>query len=105
MTLNILISCYNESVKDVQNIFLSPRADVRYIVSHQLSPDYAAAHPGLTADASLQFSGRSDVVYSPFVGKGLSRNRNHCLDVLESILEAETGQSVQDRKTSCRERV
>lgn len=94
MTLNILISCYNESVKDVQNIFLSPRADVRYIVSHQLSPDYAAAHPGLTADASLQFSGRSDVVYSPFVGKGLSQNRNHCLDVLESILEAETGQSV-----------
>lgn len=99
MTLNILISCYNESVTDVRNIFLSPRADVRYIVSHQLSPDYAAAHPGLTADASLQFSGRSDVVYSPFVGKGLSQNRNHCLDVLESILETETGQSVHKADT------
>lgn len=99
MTLNILISCYNESVTDVRNIFLSPRADVRYIVSHQLSPDYAAAHPGLTADASLQFSGRSDVVYSPFVGKGVSQNRNHCLDVLESILETETGQSAHKADT------
>lgn len=99
MTLNILISCYNESVTDVRNIFLSPRADVRYIVSHQLSPDYAAAHPGLTTDVSLQFSGRSDVVYSPFVGKGLSQNRNHCLDVLESILETETGQSVHKADT------
>lgn len=99
MTLNVLISCYNESVTDVRNIFLSPRADVRYIVSHQLSPDYASAHPGLTADVSLQFSGRSDVVYSPFVGKGLSQNRNHCLDVLESFLEAETGQSIHKADT------
>lgn len=99
MTLNILISCYNESVTDVRNIFLSPRADVRYIVSHQLSPDYAAAHPGLPDDASLQFSGRSDVVYSPFVGKGVSQNRNHCLDVLESLLETETGQSVHKADT------
>lgn len=93
MTLNILISCYNESVRDVQNIFLSSRADVRYIVSHQLSPDYAATHSGLTADASLLFSGRSDVVYSPFVGKGVSQNRNHCLDVLESVLESEMRQN------------
>lgn len=86
MKLNVLISCHNDSVSAVPKIFLPPREDVRYIVSHQMSPDYAGAHPELSEETRLAFS-RSDVVYSPFVGKGVSQNRNHCLDVLESVLK------------------
>lgn len=89
MTLNVLISCYNDSVSDVPKIFLPPRADVRYVVSHQMSPDFAAAHPELTADIASSFGQRADVVYSPFVGKGVSQNRNHCLDALRRFLETE----------------
>ncbi len=98
--LNILIACYNESIADVPAILLSPRDDVRYIVSHQMSPDYAAAHPEFIPESpqnlaeSCQLSlepgfapGRRDVVYSSFTGKGISQNRNHCLDVLESVLK------------------
>ncbi len=97
--LNILISCYNDSVADVPKIFLPPRPDVRYIVSHQMSPDFAAAHPEPDADVATLFRRRDDVVYSPFVGKGVSQNRNHCLDALRRFLETEFGShEVTDRK-------
>ena len=88
MTLNILISCYNDSVSDVPEIFLSPRDDVRYIVSHQVSPDYADAHPKLSDEIASAF-GRTDVVYSSFIGRGISRNRNHSLDALVAFLRDE----------------
>ncbi len=88
MTLNILISCYNDSVSDVPEIFLSPRDDIRYIVSHQMSPDYAEAHPELSGEIASAF-GRTDVVYSSFIGRGISRNRNHSLDALVAFLRDE----------------
>ena len=93
MILNVLISCYNDSVSDVPKIFLPPRDEVRYIVSHQMSTDFAAAHPELTADIASSFGQRADVVYSPFVGKGVSQNRNHCLDALRRFLETESSSS------------
>ncbi len=100
MKLNILISCYNESVSDVPKIFLPQRRDVRYIVSHQMSPDYADSHPGIPEETRLAF-GRSDVVYSQFAGKGVSQNRNHCLDVLETVLKA--GKRQNDRRQESEE--
>lgn len=92
MMLNVLISCYDDSVFDAPAIFLSPRDDVRYIVSHQMSRDYADAHPELPEE-TRRLLGRSDIVYSPFVGKGVSQNRNHCLDVLEAVLKAANRQN------------
>ena len=93
-TLNILIACYNDSVAEVPEIFLAQRGDVRYIVSHQMSRDYADDHPELASRISRALD-RSDVVYSAFVGKGLSQNRNRCLDVLADCLKSEfpSGQS------------
>lgn len=86
--LNILISCHNESISDVPKIFLPQRDDVRYVVSHQMSPDYAAVHPTLPEETAASLR-RVDVVYAPFVGIGVSQNRNHCLDALEAVLKNE----------------
>ena len=77
MRLNILISCYNGSVDGVGAMFQPQRDDVRYVVSHQMSEDYAQACPPLSMD-------REDVIYAPFRGRGISRNRNHCLDVVKA---------------------
>lgn len=99
MMLNILISCYNETVGDVPQIFLPERGDVRYLVSHQMSEEYAVSHssspfhlPRERAAAGVEEAlGRADVVYSPFVGKGVSRNRNHALHSLTDWLNAHCG--------------
>ena len=48
MRLNILISCYNGSVDGVGAMFQPQRDDVRYVVSHQMSEDYAQACPPLS---------------------------------------------------------
>lgn len=78
MRLNILISCYNESVNGVPAVFLSPRQDVRYVVSHQMSAEYA----GRGLPVPQEFRQRDDVLYAPFIGRGLSGNRNHAMDAL-----------------------
>ena len=85
MRLNVLICCYNASVEGVPSILRPPREDVRYVVSHQMSGEYAGAKRPEALD-------RPDVVYAPFVGRGLSANRNHCLDVLRN-LEGKVGNS------------
>lgn len=78
MRLNVLICCYNASVEGVPSILRPPREDVRYVVSHQMSGEYAGAKRPEALD-------RPDVVYAPFIGRGLSANRNHCLDVLRNL--------------------
>lgn len=99
MMLNVLIFCYNDSVGDVPQIFLPERGDVRYLVSHQMSEEYAVSHSSspfhlpqepLTA-GTVEALGRADVVYSPFVGKGVSQNRNHALHALTDWLAARSG--------------
>ena len=88
--LNILICCHNETVANVPNIFLAPDPDrLRFVVSHQMSQEYADAHQGEFhlpegTDGSVREALlRDDVVYSAFVGKGISQNRNHALDTIE----------------------
>lgn len=77
MRLNILISCYNGSVEGVGAMFQQKRGDVRYVVSHQMSEDYVQKNLPQAMD-------REDVIYAPFRGRGLSLNRNHCLDVVRA---------------------
>lgn len=99
MMLNVLICCHNASVRGVPWIFLPPRADVRYVVSHQMSEDYAEMYssspfhlpPESAASGAAESLGRDDVLYSPFVGKGVSQNRNHALHALTDWLAARSG--------------
>lgn len=88
--LNILICCHNETVANVPNMFLAPNPDyLRFVVSHQMSQEYADAHkdefhlPEGTDGSVREALLREDVVYSAFVGKGISQNRNHALDTIE----------------------
>ena len=74
MRLNLLIPSYNDSVNDIPANLLPQRSDVRYFVSHQISPDRA----GIEMPAELD---RPDVIYSSFTGKGVALNRSHCLDM------------------------
>ena len=67
MRLNLLIPCYNDSVNDIPANLLPQRSDVRYFVSHQISPDRA----GIEMPAELD---RPDVIYSSFTGKGVALN-------------------------------
>lgn len=77
LRLNILICCYADSVGDVPTVLLPERSDVRYYVSHQ--------HPELwNGEMPSELTDRRDVVLSSFVGRGISQNRNHCLDMLIS---------------------
>lgn len=74
MRLNLLIPCYNDSVNDIPANLLPQRSDVRYFVSHQISPDRAGIEMPVELD-------RPDVIYSSFTGKGVALNRSHCLDM------------------------
>ena len=103
MRLNVLICCYNASVEGVPSILMPPREDVRYVVSHQMSRSYAGR--GGDVPESLD---RRDVIYAPFVGKGLSANRNHCLDVLRSVVyksKDSAGDTVGTEPEPCREEI
>lgn len=91
--LNILICCYNETVANVPNIFIAPNPKhLRLVVSHQMSQEYADSHQGEfhlpegTADGVKEALRRADVIYSAFIGKGISQNRNHALDMIEDYL-------------------
>lgn len=80
MRLNVLICCYDSSVNGVPAIMMPFREDVRYVVSHQMSREYFEVQKDIPDGLN-----RQDVVYAPFVGKGLSANRNHCLDIVSGL--------------------
>lgn len=84
MHLNILISCFNESVKDVHKIILHPLPFVRYIISHQYSADYQLNEEHLS-ELNKLLSHRKDIFYNRFEGRGLSQNRNHAIEFLHSL--------------------
>ncbi len=77
LRLNLLICCYEDSVDGVPGILLERRDDVRYFVSHQHSSSWKGGIPDI-------LSSRSDVRVDSFTGRGISQNRNHCLDMLRS---------------------
>lgn len=71
MLVNILISTINDGIQRVEKILLEPRADLNYLVSHQVTDDIYRTIPD-----ALQ---RSDILVSQIEGRGLSRNRNNAL--------------------------
>jgi len=66
MKLDILISTTNDRIFYIQDLFLKPQKDIRYVVSHQIYNN---------KEYDINF-GRNDVIYKKSKIKGLSRNRN-----------------------------
>ena len=80
MKLDILICTLNEGIAGVSQIFLAPRADVRYIISMQYTDDCYLKY--IPEDINK----RNDVKLLLLKGKGLSRNRNNALQAATSDL-------------------
>jgi len=76
MNINILISTIDDGILNVHYLFLEPRIDVKYIISHQYTDDKFKKIP----EALLE---RRDVIVSQLIGKGLSRNRNNAIRVAD----------------------
>lgn len=73
MTLQLLISTIDNGIEHVAQQILPPQTDVCYLVSWQHSePDDTRAIP-----VALQ---RKDIQVTHLEGRGLSRNRNNCLN-------------------------
>lgn len=73
MTLNVLISTIDTGINKIPEILLAPRKDVTYIVAHQYTHDGYKEIP-----ESLS---RNDVFVSQIPGKGLTRSRNHAINL------------------------
>lgn len=80
MTLDILICTIGEGIRNVPDMLLAPRNDVRYVVSWQVDNPSAEQFSFLTA----AFSARKDIRVYTLEGKGLSRNRNNAMKYAES---------------------
>lgn len=73
--INVLVCCYADSVYDVPSLLVKQRDDVRYFISHQHPEGWDGDMPDILLD-------REDVALSSFVGRGISQNRNHALEML-----------------------
>lgn len=73
MTVDILICTIDEGILKVPQVLMSPRSDVRYVVSMQ----YTAAEKKEWVPEVLKEREDVDLVF--LEGKGLSRNRNNAL--------------------------
>lgn len=71
MKLDILIATIDEGIERTENVLLSPRRDVKYIVSHQVTDERFREIP-----EPLK---REDVLVSQITGRGLCRNRNNSI--------------------------
>lgn len=72
MIINVLISTIDDRIKQVPNVILAPRDDVRYIVSHQYTDEKYKFVP-----VELD---RFDVVISHITGKGIAKSRNNAIN-------------------------
>ena len=77
MKLSVLICTLNEGILSVPDILKAEREDVSYIVSFQYSDE---KYLSLLPDALK----RRDVHIATLPGKGLCRNRNHALSLVDS---------------------
>ena len=90
MTLDILICTIDEGLEKVPDVLMSPRDDVRYVVSMQWT-DMRAESESFADDEGERMDEwllkrvpkvlkeRRDVTLTFLKGRGLSRNRNHAL--------------------------
>ena len=77
MTLDILICTIDEAIEKVPEVLMSPRGDVRYVVSMELTTP--ADEEERLARVPKVLREREDVTLTFLEGKGLSRNRNNAL--------------------------
>ncbi len=85
MTLDILICTIDEGILRVPEVLMSPRGDVRYVVSMQWTNPRAGRKDEEVEESLLEqvpavLKEREDVALTFLEGKGLSRNRNHALE-------------------------
>lgn len=80
MKLELLICTLDERIARVPDILLPARPDISYLVSMQYTDPKFLGH---VPDVLRQ---RPDVRLIFLEGKGLSRNRNHCLDAVTGDL-------------------
>jgi len=73
-TISLLIATIDAGIRKVDRVLLEPRPEIDYYISHQVTGELFRKIP-----ESLKT--RSDVQISQIKGRGLSRNRNHLLDI------------------------
>lgn len=73
-TISLLIATIDAGIRKIDRVLLEPRSGIHYYISHQLTGELFRKIP-----ESLK--ARSDVQLSQIKGRGLSRNRNHLLDI------------------------
>jgi len=73
-TISLLIATIDAGIRKVDRVLLEPRPGIRYYISHQVTGELFRKIP-----ESLK--ARSDLQLSQIKGRGLSRNRNHLLDL------------------------
>ncbi len=74
MGIIILIATIDAGINKVPAVLLDPQIDLKYIVSHQVTSEEQREIP-----AALR---REDLVVSQIEGRGLSRNRNNALNLI-----------------------
>lgn len=76
MKIEILICTCNERIEEVEKVLCEHHPQISYFISHQVfdGRDY-----GLQSNTIRTLLERQDVKYKRTNSKGLSKNRNHCL--------------------------
>jgi glycosyltransferase involved in cell wall biosynthesis len=74
--INVLISTIDERINAIPAILFEKQPNVKYIISHQYTDPKYKYLP--------EFLNRDDVVLTQVYGRGLSRNRNNALRMVES---------------------
>jgi glycosyltransferase involved in cell wall biosynthesis len=78
MNIDILIATYNDGICNLENILLPFQDDLSYKVAHQVTN-------GKNYHKEYQkYSHRDDVIIKQFLDKGLSKNRNHLLQMADA---------------------
>lgn len=75
-SIYVLVCTINEGIRKVSRVLLPPEAGVRYVVSWQQTKVCEACPEALQRD---------DVTITTLQGRGLSRNRNHAMQVAVSL--------------------
>jgi len=78
MTVDILIATLNEGIENIFDIFLEPQDGLNYKISHQVTndKDYKQVYQ--------KYASRLDIKIVSYHTKGLSKNRNHLLDISDA---------------------
>lgn len=71
MKIDILIATIDAGINKIDKILLEPKANIRYIISHQVSDNKYSRIP--------ECLHRKDVIIGQLEGRGLSKNRNNLL--------------------------